>query len=136
MSRPVTVSDEQIGKALRDSGGVIAHAAEAVGLSRRGITKRIQGNADLEAARDEGRAEILDHGETGLFTAVRAGKPWAIRFVLTRLGRDRGYGATLAVDSQVTGRVVVYLPDDGREESSVAIRKSCPSARGDGLQSL
>ncbi|MEO8270303.1 MAG: hypothetical protein ABI557_11330, partial [Aureliella sp.] len=73
--------------------------------------------------------ELLDAAESQLFKAVRAGKPWAIRFVLSRLGRSRGYGATLSVDSQVVGRVVVYLPDDGREESTQA------NCNGNGLQS-
>ncbi len=70
---------------------------------------RIRGNVDLEAASAEGRAEILDSGESQLIKAVRAGKPWVFRFVLSRLGRQRGYAATLSVERQVVGRVVVFL---------------------------
>ncbi len=135
MSRPVTATNEEIEKALLSASGVLAHAATALGMSRQGLWKRIKGNAALEETRDTARAELLDAAESQLFKAVRAGKPWAIRFVLTRLGRERGYGATLSVDSQVVGRVVVYLPDDGREECRDSNYHGNLSSNGPALQS-
>ncbi len=139
MSRPVTTTDDEISQALQASGGVLATAAIAIGMSRQGLWKRVKGNAALEEARDTAKAELLDVAESGLFKAVRAGKPWAIRFVLSRLGRGRGYGATLQLDAQPMGKICVYLPDDGRElpeEEIVAVEpkrgEDCDDEKADG----
>ena len=117
LGRPQTVTDQQIGLALRQSGGVMTHAADELGITRQQLGKRIRGNAELEQARADGKEEVLDRAESNLFQAVRAGRPWAIRFVLSRIGKDRGYGPSLKVDGALQGRVVVYLPDDGREQA-------------------
>lgn len=119
MARPEKVTDAQITKALEGSGGVICHAAKSLGITRQWLSTRISASDELIEARASGKAEVLDAAESQLFKAVRLGKPWAIRFVLSRLGRDRGYGASLQVDGgAATGRVVVFLPDDGREKGS------------------
>ena len=109
-------TDDQIQTALIACGGVVSHTAERLGLNRTTLSDRIANNPDLVAARDEARQVVLDAAESELFKAVRAGKPWAIRFVLGRLGRGRGYGAKLEVEGGATGRVVLYLPDDGRDK--------------------
>lgn len=116
MARPQKVTDNQISDALRACGGVLATAACKLGITRQGLSKRLRDSQSLRDARDESTQEILDCAERELFKAVHAGKPWAIRFLLTRLGRGRGYGASIDVESGAgLGRVVVYLPDDGRE---------------------
>ena len=117
LGRPQTVTDEQIAEALKQCGGVLTNTAEQLGITRQGLGKRMRDNPALEEARAEGKADVLDRAESNLFQAVRAGKPWAIRFVLGRLGGDRGYRASMKVESKLQGRVVVYLPDDGREQA-------------------
>lgn len=108
-------SDEQIVTALIACGGVMTHTAERLGIALSSLKDRVTVNQDLINARDEGRQAVLDAAESELFKAARAGKPWAVRFVLGRLGRGRGYGASLELEGSGTGRVVVFLPDDGRE---------------------
>lgn len=110
------VTDEQIRQALIASGGVLTHAAQKLGMSRQAISDRTHVNQELLNAREEGRQALLDVAETELFKAVRSAKPWAIRFALGRLGKGRGYGPSLDVAGASLGRVVVYLPDDGREQ--------------------
>lgn len=109
-------TDEQICNALIKSGGVITDAAIRLGMAASTLGRRILTNQDLLDAREQGRQDVLDAAETELFKAVRSGKPWAVRFVLGRLGKGRGYGASLEVAGAALGRVVVYLPDDGREQ--------------------
>lgn len=117
MARPKKVTDDQIAAALLGACGIISDAAKIVALSRQWVSARISDSPALQEARDEAKAQILDTAESALFKAVRAGDPWSIRFVLSRLGRDRGYGAKLEIEGQIHGKVVVYLPDDRREDS-------------------
>ena len=114
MSKKVT--KEQIRVALMACGGVISTAAEKLKVSRSSINARVMVDQDLLDAREEAKQELLDASESNLFKAARRGDPWAIRFVLGRLGRGRGYGPSLDVGGTAPGRVVVYLPDDGREQ--------------------
>ncbi len=109
------VSNDQISVALIACGGVMTHAAERLGIALSSLKERVVVDQDLINARDEGRQSVLDAAESELFKAARAGSPWAVRFVLGRLGRGRGYGASLELEGTATGRVVVFLPDDGRE---------------------
>ena len=44
---------------------------------------------------------MLDTAEDRLFQAVDTGEPWAVQFLLTRLGRGRGYGDKLEIDATV-----------------------------------
>jgi hypothetical protein len=113
------VTNDEIANALIVCGGVMTHTAERLGIALSTLKDRVVVNQDLINARDEGRQSVLDAAESGLFKAVRSEKPWAIRFVLGRLGKGRGYGASLELEgSATTGRVVVFLPDDGREAPS------------------
>lgn len=116
--RSQNFTDDEAVDALKNAGGVVATAAKELGCTRQALNKRIRASELLKAARDEARAELLDVAESGLFKAVRAGRMWAIKFVLSRLGKDRGYGMNFQVDAQVNqaGRIVIVLPDDGRDE--------------------
>lgn len=110
------ITDEQIITALIAAGGVYAHAAQKLGIGHTTLRRRVETKQALIDARDEGKQLVLDAAETALFKAVREGKAWAVKYILSRLGRGRGYGAKLELEgSNALGRVVVYLPDDGRE---------------------
>lgn len=110
------VTDEQVAQALMTCGGIIDTAAEKLGMPRSTLWSRVQRTEALQEAREEGKQKILDAAESALFKAVREGKAWATKFVLSRLGRGRGYGASLELEGNAGGTVHVYLPDDGREQ--------------------
>jgi len=114
---PTDYTQEQIEFALRECGGYLTGVAKMLGTTYEAIRLHIRNNADLHMAQLDYREELLDTAEKGLRKAVFAEKPWAIKFVLARLGKGRGYGQTIEIDipADSVSRVVVYLPDDGRE---------------------
>ncbi len=117
MARPQMFTDDQAIEALIASGGVFATAAKTLGVSRQALSKRTKDNELLQAARDDGRNELLDVAESQLFEAVRKGRPWAVKFVLSRLAKDRGYSLGLKVEGTLEqfGQVVIEIPDNGRD---------------------
>lgn len=77
--------------ALWDSYGVVAKAAERLGILRESLTKRIAKSPRLQAARDAGRERLVDAAETGLAISVEKREAWAITLALKTLGKSRGY---------------------------------------------
>ncbi len=115
--RPQTFTDDDAIDALIASGGVVATAAETLGVTRQALYSRIRSSELLQGARDDGRNELLDVAESQLFEAVRKGRPWAVKFVLSRLAKDRGYSLGLKVEGTLEqfGQVVIEIPDNGRD---------------------
>lgn len=111
------VTKEQLLAAIKACGGIAEHVAHKVGISRQAVLKRIKADEELQAAVEDAKASMLDEAEAGLHKAVKAGKPWAIRFALSRLGKDRGYTTGVHVEGKLeqTGRIVLTMPDDGRD---------------------
>jgi hypothetical protein len=129
MARPRKYSDEQLVAALEKSKGVVYHAAKMLGCEADTFYYRAGRCPDVKAAMRNERSEFVDLGESQLYKAVAAGEPWAVRLVVTTLGKDRGYverteveqsGQTrLVVEEEVVTRAdrppeVPALPDAGR----------------------
>lgn len=77
-------------EALRASRGVVSGAARSLGVSRQALYKAIK-RYGLEGFLQEARDELLEHVEVKLIEAALRGEPWAVKLVLKRFGRDRGY---------------------------------------------
>ena len=52
---------------------------------------------------------LLDDAETGLAKAVREGEKWAIIFVLSTLGKKRGYTKEQTID--MNQHIIVDVPE-------------------------
>ena len=117
MAVPGDYTEQEIAFAIIDCGGYISAIAKTLGCKIESIRNAINSNTELKELVYEQREELLDNAERGLVKAVNAGKLEAIKFVLSRLGRNRGYGQKLEVENtgETSSRIVVYLPDDGRE---------------------
>jgi len=117
MAVPGDYTEQEIAFAIIDCGGYVSAIAKTLGCKIESIRNAINSNPELKELVYEQREELLDNAERGLVKAVNAGKLEAIKFVLSRLGRNRGYGQKLEVENtgETSSRIVVYLPDDGRE---------------------
>ncbi len=118
MAVPSDYAIEDIAQVLEECGGYVSAAARALDCKISSLQSCISNHAELRDVQQDVREEMLDNAERWLSVAVEAGKPWAIKLVLTRLGRKRGYGHSIELEQKpaASGRVVLYLPDDGREE--------------------
>jgi len=118
MAVPGDYTEQEIAFAIIDCGGYISAIAKTLGCKIESIRNAINSNPELKELVYEQREELLDNAERGLVKAVNAGKLEAIKFVLSRLGRNRGYGQKIEVDAKVDGDSVIRVyefPDDGRE---------------------
>lgn len=110
---------EQLLAAIAECDGIQTQVARKLGITKQAVSKRIAGNSELQLAVLEAEAALLDDAQNQLSKAIRAGQPWAVKFILSTKGKKLGYttGSELVVDGQLgVGKVsVLRLPDNGRD---------------------
>src|SRR6266542_2712899 len=82
---------EKIIHALRETRGMIALAARALGCERNTIYDAAKRFPSVRRAIEDQRELSLDRAELGLLKAVQDGEGWATCFFLKTQGRGRGY---------------------------------------------
>jgi hypothetical protein len=92
MARPRKYTDEAMIAALQETHGMVYHAAQIVGCDPDSIYNRAKTSEAVREAMEFERGLFVDMTVQKLFEAVNKGQPWAIRFALNALGRDRGFG--------------------------------------------
>jgi hypothetical protein len=112
-------SDAEIDAALTKSHGILAVAARALGCARRTLHDRIEGSPDYWKPRLAAyRETMVDKGENVILQAMDSEdekvKLDAAKYLLTCLGKARGYGTQATID--VTGLAVNILPDRTHDE--------------------
>ena len=113
---------EAVIAALVETKGLVASAARKLGCKRQTIYNWAKRNKQVRETIDAQRAQFVDAAELALMTAVAKGEPWAVKFTLSTLGKDRGYvqrqeqtdknGHAGADGDPIT---VLILPDNGRD---------------------
>lgn len=104
-------SDRQLAAALRKHG-VIAHAAEELGITRQSAWARVQSKPHLKAILDDVDAEVGEKARGNLITAVKAGDVQASKWWLER--RDPAFKATQSwrLDEDQAAELVKNLGPD------------------------
>jgi hypothetical protein len=97
--------------ALRKHLGVIAHAAEELGLNRSTLWERVQKSERLQRAITEVEESTKDIAEGKLGAALRNGEAWAVRYYLTNKAKDRGYGKS-ALDEEQLEKLIAAISND------------------------
>ena len=85
------ITDEQIIKALQETNGLVSLAARKLDCTPQLIHDRVKAMSLLQQTIDASREELVDLAEAVLKSAVMNREPWAVKMVLTTLGRQRGY---------------------------------------------
>lgn len=94
---------KQLESALRAKDGNVTEAAKALGMTYRGLQKRIAGNAALQAVVEEFRAGIVDLAESQLRKAINKGNVTAMIFTLKANPEARKRGWRETSHNEVTG---------------------------------
>lgn len=84
-------SDRAIADALREAHGLQTVAARRLDISHASVRRAISRSPMVMEAWRESREKLLDLAEGQLYKAIAAGEAWAIRYVLSTIGRHRGY---------------------------------------------
>lgn len=100
--------------ALRESRGLMTHAAARLGVSNEAMRLRVNKSPTLQQVRAEAREAMIDVAESSLYDAARRGDAWAVCFTLKCLGRERGYVDRTEEKREITGdiRITIEAVDD------------------------
>lgn len=83
-------SKEQVIAALIKTGTILG-ASKLLGADRGTIKRYIDADPEIEAAVFEAKEILIDLAETGLMANVKKQNQSAINYVLSTLGKERGY---------------------------------------------
>lgn len=109
------VTGAQILDALEENMGNLTMAARDLGMARSALKTRIDNNPELRLALDDLREGVVDVAETNMFKRVYGGAdPGAERFVLSTLGKSRGYTQSVAGTGK-DGDIVVTIKKFGED---------------------
>lgn len=100
-------------QAIEGSGGIISAVAKRLGCDWATARAYIQRWAETTAAFEAERERILDLAETTLYRAIQEGDVQAAKWVLSRLGKSRGYGDHVEVSGRQALEIVLRWPDEG-----------------------
>jgi len=89
---------EEVAAAISENHGVIAGAARSLGCSRDTVERYVDRHAVVRAAFNEARELIVDMAEAVVIKRLGEGDLGAAKFVLSTIGRDRGWGRTVPPD--------------------------------------
>ena len=114
-------SEDEIIHAIMKTRGNISLAADAIGVTRWAIYKRMKDSEAIKTAVKQAREEIIDLAESKLRIAVMNGEPWAISLTLKTIGKDRGYVDRKEYTGQdgeaISHKVILTLPHNYRDEN-------------------
>ena len=98
---------EQFIKAIPGTGGIISAIARKVDCEWNTAKAYIDKYPTIKQAYDNECQTILDMAETGLYKAIREGKDWAIKYILSTKGKSRGYVERQEVTGANGGALIV-----------------------------
>ena len=108
---------DRVVKALRDHSGNVTRASAQLGINRTSLHRRISGDKNLQEILSDCRESLCDEAESKIAVAVKAGDVTACKFVLSTIGKNRGYSTRSELSGSVeaqTQLTIIRLPDNGR----------------------
>jgi hypothetical protein len=82
---------EEIEAQLIEQQGNLSAAARKLGMSRRGVQKRVEKSPQLQEVLEDARETMVDDAENVLRDKLKAGDLAAAMFIAKTLGKNRGY---------------------------------------------
>ena len=92
------LGEKKIIDALIQSRGCVTRAAQIVGVHRRTVTRWLTAHPKLREIVEDSRDQLIDTAEHNLFEAAEKGDLAACRFILTTLGKARGYSTRKEIE--------------------------------------
>lgn len=97
MGKPLKFTAKQVADALKETRGMIYLAAEKLGCAPNTIYNYANRYESVRAQFQTQRGRIIDTAELKLVQALLNGEPWAVKFALETIGRERGYARKLEI---------------------------------------
>lgn len=107
-SEATKVTDADVYRELIAQSGNIGATARTLRVSRQWLKGRIERKAALVSILQDMRETVIDQAEVNVFNDVLKNDPTANRFVLTTIGKDRGYSSGVS-GSGKNGEIVIQI---------------------------
>ena len=100
---PRGITNASVAEALEATGGIIGNAAKMLGCSPQSLGARVRKNEELRKAMDDAREVLIYAAEDVIRKAIFEDRCIATaKWVLSTLGRDRGWVRGKMVEAKVT----------------------------------
>src|SRR4051812_38630357 len=110
-------TDEDICIELMRHGGRLYWTAKALGCSSLYVRQRIRECPQVQEAYRDSKDEVVDLAEQVMYNRLKDGSETAARYILSTLGKDRGYTERTEVVGKGGGAINVTL-SLGREQKN------------------
>ena len=110
MSKTYTVA--QFKAAIPGSGSIISTIAKRVGCDWYTAKRHIDASATLSRMYKDERESILDMAESVLFKNIENGNSADSKWILSKLGKDRGYGDSVDLKHSESIDVSVLIDEE------------------------
>ena len=104
-------TDETIIKAIKGSGGIITSIANKLGCAWDTANKAVNKNEKTRTAYKNEREQILDLCESVVYNSVRGGNTQDAKWVLSTLGKKRGYSDSEPV-ADIDNKIKIIVVDN------------------------
>lgn len=94
-------TNAQFKAALKKNGGLAAHAARDLGMTRQGVSQRIRKSPELQAFLAELDQTHLDTAEGVVLEAIANKDLPTARWYLERKGKKRGYATKVETEGKI-----------------------------------
>lgn len=100
-------------KAVNGTGGILSQIAIKLDVSRKTLYEYIrkEGNAWTADILKHERERIVDMGEGALFKKVKEEDPWAVKYLLSTVGKSRGYTEKQEIEHSGLDSIRVTIDD-------------------------
>jgi hypothetical protein len=88
----IKITNEQWEDSIERNYGIISYIAKDFGIPRRNVYIKLAKNPELNKLRNSANEKIVDLGEHCLIEAAQNGNVYAAQFILSKLGKRRGWG--------------------------------------------
>lgn len=110
------VSAAEILQAMEDFEGNIAACCRELGMTRQKFMERVNTHPELMEKLSDLREEVIDYAETNQLRRAKSGAdPASERFILSTIGRQRGYSTSVA-GMGANGDIVVTIKRFGEDQ--------------------
>jgi hypothetical protein len=116
MSRRKEFTEEQWHDAIVKAAGVTYSIAQLLNCSRQTVWSIVKDRPDLQQLIAEQQDVCLEIAQAQIKKKLEDGDSKVLMWYMDRKGRHLGFGPTLKLDGNVSAQMVLYMPDNGREQ--------------------
>jgi len=91
MAKKYPLKIKNVRKALKDTGGILTLIAKKLDVDRSTLYNFIAKHPEINEDLHHEREKIIDLAEGSLFSQVQNKEAWATKYVLSTIGKNRGY---------------------------------------------